>query len=54
MQGGIAGTDHAALQKLRAPLPAALLTNLNLATMESPAAATYVAGPVLDGKITRC
>ena len=54
MRGGVAGTGHAAVQKLHALPPEALLTNLNLATMESPAAATYVAAPVLDGKITRC
>ena len=48
---GIEGTDARALQKLRALPPEAVLTDVNLATMHGPAAATYVDGPVLDGKI---
>jgi para-nitrobenzyl esterase len=50
-QAGIAGTDAQALQRLRA-LPAESVVNgLNLASMGAPAAATYVGGPVLDGRI---
>jgi para-nitrobenzyl esterase len=49
-QVGIEGTGAQALQKLRA-LPAdALLNGPNMATMRA-AAATYVGGPVLDGRI---
>ena len=48
---GIRGTDAQALQKLRALPPEAVLAGLNLATLHGPAAATYVDGPVLDGKI---
>lgn len=48
-QNGIEGADAQALQKLRA-LPAdAVLSGLNMASMG--AAATYVGGPVLDGRI---
>lgn len=48
-QNGIEGSDAQALEKLRA-LPAdAVLSGLNMATMGG--AATYVGGPVLDGKI---
>ena len=50
-QVGIEGTGPEAMQKLRALPAEALLANLNLATLEGPAAATYVGGPVLDGKI---
>ena len=49
-QVGIEGTGPGALQKLRALPPQALLANLNLATLNDPAAVTYVGGPVLDGK----
>jgi para-nitrobenzyl esterase len=51
-QAGIEGTGTQALQKLRA-LPAESVVNgLNLANMGA-GAATYVGGPVLDGKIMR-
>ena len=51
-QAGIEATGPAALQKLRALPPEALLANLNLATLDDDATtATYVHGPVLDGKI---
>ena len=48
---GIEGKDAQALQRLRALPPEAVLADLNLASMHGPAAATYVDGPVLDGKI---
>ncbi|MDB6012083.1 MAG: pnbA1 [Gammaproteobacteria bacterium] len=47
---GIEATGAQALKMLRALPAEALLNNLNLATM-STAAATYVGGPVLDGKV---
>ena len=50
-QAGVEGVGPEALQKLRALPPEALLANLNLATLDSDVAATYVGGPVLDGKI---
>ena len=50
-QAGIVGTGTEALQKLRALPPELLLAKLNLATLRSYTAATWVGGPVLDGKI---
>jgi para-nitrobenzyl esterase len=50
-QAGIAGTDARALQKLRALSAESVVNGLNLASMGAPAAATYVGGPVLDGRI---
>jgi para-nitrobenzyl esterase len=47
---GIDARGARALKMLRALPSEALLNNLNLATM-SAAAATYVGGPVLDGKV---
>jgi len=49
-QAGIEGAGSEALQKLRALPAEALLNGLNMASMGA-AAATYVGGPVLDGKI---
>ena len=48
-QNGIEGTDAQALQKLRALPAEAVLNGLNMASMGG--AATYVGGPVLDGKL---
>jgi para-nitrobenzyl esterase len=49
-QAGIEGTGTQALQKLRALPAEAVVNGLNLASMGA-GAATYVGGPVLDGKV---